>query len=333
MQPQPDFREVAESIGLRLRSILDDDRIHRCATELHPKKQNGTYRTDGTRGWVKNWESGETAIWHAAREVRRTAPLAPLPSLAARRAEEAARAEWAAKVAQRKIAMATAQTHPYLERKGFPKALGLVHEGLLLVPARINDRAVSLQEIAEDGTKKNLPGGTMRGASFSIGSGRDEVLCEGYATGLSIKAALAGLHLPARVTCCFSASNVATVAERRRHAVVVADNDKPVAQFGGLGTGEYYARRTGLPWAMPPAVGDGCQRFPHERRIARFAGAAVGSPAKEGQPILRRCPPVLPAGRAGADHCRREGQARPGPVPLRQARELWLRVEPSLDNE
>ena len=42
---------------------------------------------------------------------------------------------------------------------------------------------------------------------------------------------------------------------QRRHAVVVADNDKPVAQFGGLGTGEFYARRTGLPWAMPPAVG------------------------------------------------------------------------------
>ena len=57
------------------------------------------------------------------------------------------------------------------------------------------------------------------------------------------------------MTCCFSASNVATVAERRRHAVVIADNDKPVAQFGGLGTGEFYARRAGLPWAMPPEVG------------------------------------------------------------------------------
>ena len=187
--------------------------------------------------------------------MRRMMPPKPLPSLAQRRAEEAARAEWAAKIASHKIRQATAQLHPYLERKGFPKALGLVHEGLLLVPARINDRVVSLQEIAEDGTKKNLPGGRMSGASFSIGSGRDEFLCEGYATGLSIKAAFAGLHLPSRVTCCFSAANVATVAERRRHAVVIADNDKPVAQFGGLGTGEYYARRTGLPWAMPPEIG------------------------------------------------------------------------------
>jgi putative DNA primase/helicase len=262
MQPQPDFLEVAESIGLQLRSILDDDRIHRCATELHPKKQNGTYRTDGSRGWAKNWETGETAIWHAEREAPRgRSPLQPLPSLAHRREQEAARAEWAAGVARHKIAKATPETHPYLARKGFPKALGLVHEGLLLVPARIDNQVVSLQEIAEDGTKKNLPGGRMGGACFSIGSGRDEVLCEGYATGLSIKAALAALHLPARVTCCFSASNVATVAERRRNAVVVADHDKPVAQFGGLGTGEFYARRSGLRWSMPPAVGTDANDF------------------------------------------------------------------------
>lgn len=253
---QPDFREVAESIGLQLRSILDDDRIHRCATTLHPRKLNGAYRTDGSRGWAKNWETGESANWHAERNAAgRTVRLAPLPSLAERRAEEAERAAWAAKVAQDRIAAATVELHPYLARKGFPKTLGLVLNGKLLVPARIGDKAVSLQEISEDGTKKNLPGGRMSGASFSIGNGPREVLCEGYATGLSLKAALAAIHLPARVTCCFSASNVATVAEQRRHAVIVADNDKPVAQFGGLGTGEYYARRTGRSWAMPPEVG------------------------------------------------------------------------------
>ena len=50
---QPDFREVAESIGLQIRSILSDDRIHRCATVLHPKKLNGSYRTDGRRGHAR----------------------------------------------------------------------------------------------------------------------------------------------------------------------------------------------------------------------------------------------------------------------------------------
>lgn len=258
---QPDFLEVAASIGLQIRNLNEDDRIHRCATALHPRKQNGSYRTDGVRGWVKNWETGETAVWRMAREARRSAPPKPLASLAQRRAEENARAEFAAKVAAQKIAKARPQTHPYLDRKGFPKTLGLVHEGLLLVPARIDNRVVSLQEIAEDGTKKNLPGGRMAGASFTIGSGRAEVLCEGYATGLSIKAALSGLCLSARVTCCFSASNVAILAERRGHAVIVADNDKPIAQFGGIGTGEYYARKTGLPWAKPPEVATDANDF------------------------------------------------------------------------
>lgn len=254
---QPDFRQVAESIGCLLGAIREDDRIHRCATELHPKKRNGAYRTDGVRGWARNWETGETVTWHEARPGRlaRRAPLQPLPSLAKRRAEEEASAKRAAAEAQRRIGLAKLSTHRYLELKGFPKQMGLVHENILLVPARIGSTIVSLQEIFIDGEKKNLPGGRMSGASFSLGSGRLEVLCEGFATGLSIKAALAGLNLPARVTCCFSASNVATVAEKRPGALVLADHDKPVKQFGGLGTGEFYARRTGLPWAMPPDLG------------------------------------------------------------------------------
>jgi putative DNA primase/helicase len=258
---QRDFREAAESIGCRLRSILEDDRIHRCATELHPRKRNGSYRTDGVRGWARNWETGETIAWHEQRMERRKAPPQPLPSLDKRREEEAAKARWAAGVANYRVKHATMTMHPYLGRKGFPKAMGLVSEGLLLVPARIGAEIVSLQEIAADGTKRNLPGGRMAGASFSIGSGRHEILCEGYATGLSIKAALTGLCMPARVTCCFSAANVATLAERRRHALVVADHDAPVAQLGGIGTGAFYARRTGLPWVMPPDVGTDANDF------------------------------------------------------------------------
>lgn len=258
---QPSFHEVAASIGCIVGAIREDDRIHRCGTELHPKKRNGAYRTDGVRGWAKNWETGETVTWHEARPEKRRVPLKPLPSLAKRRAEEDRRAKRAAEEARRRIAAARMTTHRYLEVKGFPKQLGLVHEGVLLIPARIGTEVVSLQEIFTDGEKKNLPGGRMSGASFTIGSGGIEILCEGYATGLSIKAALAGLHLPAKVTCCFSASNIATLAEKRRRALVVADNDKPVAQFGGLGTGEFYARRTGLPWAMPPGLGDDANDF------------------------------------------------------------------------
>lgn len=252
---QLSFTEVAESIGCLLGPIREDDRIHRCATELHPKKRNGSYRTDGQRGWVKNWETGETATWHEAQPQHgRRSPPKPLPSLAKRRAEEAAAAKAAARTAKHMVSAAALDLHPYLERKGFPKLRGLVHEGMLLVPARIGAELVSLQKIDAEGEKRFLTGGKVAGAAFTIGSGRLEILCEGYATGLSIKAALDGLHLPSRVTCCLSAANIATLAEKHQRALVVADNDTPRQQFGGIGAGEYYARKTGLPWTMPPDV-------------------------------------------------------------------------------
>ncbi|GEP60554.1 toprim domain-containing protein [Reyranella soli] len=251
---QPDFRSAAFAVGCLVDAPIEDDRIHRCGTSDHPRKRNGSYRTDGERGWIRNWETGETAIWQARRERRfsvRTGPPKPLPSLAERRAQEREAAQRAALVARDMISKAKHETHPYLARKGFPRMLGLVHHGLLLVPARLKGAVVSLQQIASEGTKMNLPGGRMAGASFTLGYGALEVLCEGYATALSIKAALSAMHLPGRVTACFSAANVAEVAEYRRHAVIMADHDRPVAQFGGLGAGEYYARRAALPWIMP----------------------------------------------------------------------------------
>lgn len=253
---QPNFREVADSIGCVLRTVREDDKIHRCPTREHPKKMNGSYRTDGERGWVKNWETGETVTWHAEREVCRSGPPTPLPSLAQRRAEEDRAAQRAAETARQKVKAATMATHAYLERKGFPRAIGLVLADKLIVPAYVGRDLVSLQEITAEGTKKNLPGGRMSGAHFSMGAGTLDVLCEGYATGLSIKAALAAMHIQGRVTCCFSASNVAEVASRKRHGIIIADNDRPLAQFGGIGAGEYYARKSGLAYAMPPDVGD-----------------------------------------------------------------------------
>ena len=250
------FYEAAASIGCVISNIREDDKIHRCATVTHPKKKNGAYRSDGQRGWIRNWESFELATWHSDREEHRPrAALNPLPDLAKRRREEAADARFAAETARHMIESAKWETHPYLARKGFPKTIGLVLEEMLLVPGRIDGEITTLQKIHEDGRKLSLTSGRMSGASFSIGNGPIEILCEGYATGLSIKAAMTGISVPARVTCCFAAANVAEVASKRRRALIVADNDKPMPQFGGLGTGEYFARKAGLLWTMPPDAG------------------------------------------------------------------------------
>ena len=37
--------------------------------------------------------------------------------------------------------------------------------------------------------------------------------------------------------------------------LIITDNDKPIPQFGGLGIGDYFARRTMRPCAMPPVLG------------------------------------------------------------------------------
>lgn len=61
--------------------------------------------------------------------------------------------------------------------------------------------------------------------------------------------------MQATVLCCFSASNILAVARQiNGRAFIAADHDKPLPQFGGIGTGEHYAQQTGLPFAMPPVL-------------------------------------------------------------------------------
>lgn len=145
--------------------------------------------------------------------------------------------------------------HPYLVRKGFPALEGLVRGGKLLIAVRDSrdyDQIISVQEIAEDGEKRFLTGSRTRGGIHRIGTPTERakriVLCEGYATGLSLDAALRRLEGPHAVVVCFSARNLEIVAEGLPGAVVCADNDESK-------TGELAARRTGLFWTMPPDVG------------------------------------------------------------------------------
>ena len=109
---------------------------------------------------------------------------------------------------------------------------------------------LSAQLIAENGDKKFLPGGRAKGAVFRLGMPKASrpVLCEGFATGLSIDAALKRLPGEHAVIVCFSAKNLELVAQDYRNAVVAGDNDMSA-------TGEETAKRTGLKWTMPYEIG------------------------------------------------------------------------------
>lgn len=97
----------------------------------------------------------------------------------------------------------------------------------------------------------------MGGAVHRIAKGRDTWLCEGYATGLSLRVALKSLNRADTILVCFSAFNIVAVARSiNGRCFIAADHDKPMPQFDGLGTGEHWARAAGKPYAMPPALGD-----------------------------------------------------------------------------
>lgn len=249
-------------------------------------KGDGSVIFDEDRATAFNWQTGDKAtVWLKS---ERTAE--DRQRFAQRRAddrrEEASKARATAQVATAMVKSASLASHPYLARKGFPdeQALTLpattvravaadparnktgeylVPEGgkvAIVVPARIGLHVSSVQLIWEDGTKKFLFGGNMSGAFQRIASGAATWLCEGYATALSIRLALHGLSRRDTVLVCFSAANVAKVSQAvRGQQYIAADHDLPPKaapmQFGGLGTGEYFARQSGAPYTMPSAAG------------------------------------------------------------------------------
>lgn len=191
--------------------------------------------------------------------------------------------------------------HPYLERKGFPDQLGLICEDptihfpstrfgdalakalpgegpFLVIPGRVGQTITTVQFITADGAKKNILRGHMTGASHRIATGAQTWVCEGIATAMSVRAALRLLGASATVLCAFSASNVEKVATAIPGARIAADHDAPNEHLEGKGAGEFYARRSGRKWVMPPGIGDFNDYYQAEglRAVALLLREALG---------------------------------------------------------
>ena len=155
---------------------------------------------------------------------------------------EAEGASAAARQAQDIIGKSELTTHPYLEGKGFPDALALVcssdyftkergekriicRQGDLVVPMRNpSGSLVCLQRIRTDGQKLFLAGARIKRAVHILGRGRERWVCEGYATALSLQAALDILCRDVSIVVTFAAHNLKSVA--RKGDRVVADHDR-----------------------------------------------------------------------------------------------------------
>jgi len=248
-----DFLSFALHHGLEIKTFRDDGVWHRCPTTDKPKSYNGAYRFCGDHGFVQNHATMDRVeLWKSDKPVDLKYYAAKAKSA---RESIVKDAEGAAKKAGWMMANAVPAKHDYLFLKGFPNAVGMTLEmddrSALIIPMRIDNRISSLQIISFDGEKWNkrfIKGGITKNATFTIGKGRP-VLCEGYATGLSVHEALKKASISARVVVCFSANNMISVAQQERPMLVIADNDESL-------TGLKAAEKIGAKYWMSKIVGN-----------------------------------------------------------------------------
>jgi putative DNA primase/helicase len=254
------FTQFAEANGVLIKSLKSSDRIQRCATTLHPKSSNGAYLWDGARGGVMAWDGSAQWYWYKDDNAKPWSDSEKRAWAMKRREAEEARERGhrrAATEADIQLRACKQQEHGYLKMKGFIHELGMVDaDDTLHVPMRDwqTNALRGTQRISWDGEswqKKMTYGMRAKGAVLRLGrpTARESWLVEGYATALSVKAAVAQLRLDANVYTCFSDSNLVYVAPLLKGTrYVFADNDKS-------GAGERAALSTDLPWVMSPQIG------------------------------------------------------------------------------
>lgn len=116
--------------------------------------------------------------------------------------------------------------HPYLERKQVDCADGIrVGKGNLIIPVYDSIRIISLQFIKEDGSKKFLTSGKIKGGWFRIPGDEELVyVCEGYATGMSIHMAT-GCAVYVAFNCGNLYEVATTIKSKYNRVIIAADDD------------------------------------------------------------------------------------------------------------
>jgi len=213
------FEDFAYQHGLIIENLVMD-RWARVKTLDKPTKTNGAYIFDGVGGAVINFATMES---HAPYKTDKPHVI-DQHKIARVNQDRLHRQEEARKKAVYIVKSGVLSSHPYLIRKGFTER-GLVWKDLLVVTMRVGDKLVGCQLIDKDGNKKFLSGQITKGASLVIDNKGRDIICEGYATGLSIRRALKLLRVRYKIHICFSASNMIEIAKSLNKPLVVADND------------------------------------------------------------------------------------------------------------
>jgi putative DNA primase/helicase len=253
------FQQFAEQNGLIINHLIHD-RWTRVPTVDKPQSRNGAYIFDGNSGAVQNWAIHEKPVSYKGKHDPhfRSKVQVSKDTRADDNQKAASKAGWI-------MNNSTRQAHPYLTAKGFPDATGYVWNDALLIPMRIDQKLVGLQMIHADGKKHFLKGQITKGAEAIIDAKGADILCEGFATGLSIRRALKAVNTRYTIHVCFSAGNIKAMAKKYPECVIVADHD-PV--------GIKVAKESGRPYWVSPNSGEDFNDY--ELRVgAELAGKSL----------------------------------------------------------
>jgi len=247
-----DFIDFCRSHGIIIHDYPQPGVWKRYPTEDHPRSRNGAVKYMGTHGFVQNHATNTVvSIWKPDSPVTSELRSACMASI--QKAEDHRRKQQQVAL-QRAVTMLNGSgfaTHPYLEAKGFKDEQGNVlwvdGKPVLLIPMRVNGNLVGVQQISEDGTKKFLYGQRSSGATFTFNNKGMNIVCEGYATALSVRLAFKQMKQRYTLHVCFSAGNMAKVAAGLEPGLLIADND-------ASGTGQRVAEESGWKYWLSPVV-------------------------------------------------------------------------------
>lgn len=273
------FADAIRAAGLTPPERIEaDGAIHRFSSNGKRGDDAGRYclHLDGVpAGWFQCWRTMDHAESWSAKSATDMTP-AELAAhrqrieamQAARKADLEQRQQQArAEAARRWEAAAPATVHDYLRRKGIQAHGARVEGYLLLVPMHLTEGGTlqSLQLIDPTGGKRFLPGGRVKGCFCLLGEreeievGADLVICEGFATGASIREATG---YPVAVA--FNAGNLQPVALALRSKypgaalILAADDDHRTEGNPGRSKAQAAAQAVGARLAVP--------RFPEDCR-------------------------------------------------------------------
>ena len=246
-------------------NIILDGVLHRFNDETGKPNSYYTANIDGrAAGVIGNWKTGLKFNWKAEgnypklTEAERTEfRLEQQKQRQLRKAAEKLRHNGAAQKAAYILRQSKSVTqYPYLTKKRVEPHNARLYNDALVIPILNEGELVSLQFIDNDGDKRFLTGGKLKGSYSQLGiynPSKSILISEGWATGASLQEVDACLTYVA-----FSANNLKAVAIYVRslyttsEIIICGDNDKS-------GVGQDAAREAALAiagiYVIPPIEG------------------------------------------------------------------------------